>query len=81
MEKNRYNINILGKEIGTTDGWDSIDELFHMYYDVILTSDGMRLFGTEQSYYPGGLSINYETGVYELYTNEGEVQKTSTIKW
>lgn len=54
----RSNLTVLGKTIGTCDGWDEFGTLFHIYYD--FQSDLPEIPSAEQ------VIIDYETGIIHI---------------
>lgn len=61
----RIDLIVLGRKIGTCDGWDSVDELAHVYYDFI------PIIGL--SIPDGDLRVLYSDGKFETYADEGDV--------
>ena len=59
---------VMGKTLGTYDGWDG-DDLTIVFYDFRPT-EGVPLAS-------GDLTLSYEKGIFEYYNDDGEV--TSTV--
>lgn len=62
----RFDVLILGRKIGTTDGWDGAGEHILHFYNFISTTPMLEAP-------PGaGICIDFETGDIEIYDAEGE---------
>lgn len=65
MEEDRFDLYVMGRNIGKYSGWDQADMFEVIIYDFV-PIEGVWL--------PlGSVSINYETGTVRTYSDEGEV--------
>ncbi len=60
-------LKVLGKVVGTVDGWDPVDELSHVYYSFRPNDIGMKWLKDWPVAGCFDISINFLTGKVERY--------------
>ena len=61
----REHLSILGRNIGTHDGWDQIDTEIFIFYKFEPFENVKTILP------PGDLSVNYDGGYFEYHDAEG----------
>ena len=64
-------LKLLGKVLGTYDGWDEVDTLCVQFYDVVLNEAGQKLFGWNSPISTMGLDLT--EGIMEVYDDQGTI--------
>lgn len=68
---------ILGSNVGTASEWDQSNDWGVIFYDYTPNDLGRSLFGVLPC---NDLSVDFETGIAELYDDEGTVLNTVQLR-